>query len=302
MYKKAKILSISNGAGMSVKNLQVVSFDSDWKEIYLGTIRRNHFSAFCPHNVPNAVSIDFKWLHEDEGPDAENSSIVTLTVSKWCPLENCTVLALGSQFGIKLFDWDGSTLIYYYDFIENGIGIDEREVTGGQARGISALGSNYIAVGIHTGTIILFKVISNEKCFTCTVIDSQRCHVNPISDLASSSLNLEDGEEPSKEFLASGDEAGRINLWELKEETLRLLKVIDTFGEFPITTLAIWNRIAQGVVVAGYGSGHIRIFSVTSGAIVAEATAHAGWITGMDSANSSGLLVTCSEDGFVRVS
>ena len=168
MYNKTKVLSISNGAGMSVKNLQVVSFDSEWKEIYLGTIRRNHFSAFCPHNVPNAVSIDYKWLHQDEGPDAENSSIVSLTVSKWCPLENCTVLVLGSQFGIKLFDWDGSTLIYYYDFVENGIGVDDREVTGGQARGISALGSNYIAVGIHTGTILLFKVISSEKCFTCT--------------------------------------------------------------------------------------------------------------------------------------
>ena len=67
MYNKTKVLSISNGAGMSVKNLQVVSFDSEWKEIYLGTIRRNHFSAFCPHNVPNAVSIDYKWLHQDEG-------------------------------------------------------------------------------------------------------------------------------------------------------------------------------------------------------------------------------------------
>ena len=59
---------------MSVKNLQVVSFDSEWKEIYLGTIRRNHFSAFCPHNVPNAVSIDYKWLHQDEGPDQHSDA------------------------------------------------------------------------------------------------------------------------------------------------------------------------------------------------------------------------------------
>ena len=222
MYKKLKNLAISSGAGMTVKNLQVVSFDSEWKEIYLGTIRRNHFSAFCPNSVPNAVSIDYKWLHQDEGPDAENSSIVSLTVSKWCPLENCTILVLGSQFGIKLFDWDGSTLIYYYDFIENGIGIDEREVTGGQARGISALGANYIAVGIHTGTIILFKVISNEKAFTCTVIDTQRCHVSPISDLASSAIISED--EPTREILASGDETGQINIWEMKDETLKLVR------------------------------------------------------------------------------
>ena len=71
MYKKQKNLSISSGAGMSVKNLQVVSFDSEWKEIYLGTIRRNHFSAFCPNSVANAVSIDYKWLHQDEGHSVE---------------------------------------------------------------------------------------------------------------------------------------------------------------------------------------------------------------------------------------
>ena len=125
----------------------------------------------------------------------------------------------------------------------------------------------------------MFKVLCNEKSFTCTVIDSQRCHVNPISDLASSSITMET-EESSREILASGDEAGRINLWELKKETLHLLKVIDAYGDFPVTTLAIWNRIVQGVVIVGYGSGHLRIFSITSGAIVAEASAHAGWITG----------------------
>ena len=51
---------------------------------------------------------------------------------------------------------------------------------------------------------------------------------------------------------------------------------------------------------------HNRVHTIThlnpsGGAIVAEATAHAGWITGMDLAIVSGLLVTASEDGFVRV-
>ena len=51
-------------------------------------------------------------------------------MAKWCPLENCTVLVLGSQYGIRLYDWDGSALFYKFDFIENGIGVDERQVTG----------------------------------------------------------------------------------------------------------------------------------------------------------------------------
>ena len=56
-----------------------------------------------------------------------------------------------------------------------------------------------------------------------------------------------------------------------------------------------------GIIVAGYGSGQIRIFSVPDGDIVAEVDAHAGWITGMDLASQTGRLVTTAEDGIVRV-
>ena len=72
---------------------------------------------------------DFR-LHEDEGPEAEQNSIIIITTAKWCPLENCTVLVLGSQYGIRLYDWDGSALFYKFDFVENGIGVDEKQVTG----------------------------------------------------------------------------------------------------------------------------------------------------------------------------
>ena len=57
----------------------------------------------------------------------------------------------------------------------------------------------------------------------------------------------------------------------------------------------------SGIIVAGYGSGLMRIFSVPDGDIVAEVDAHAGWITGMDLASQTGRLVTTAEDGIVRV-
>lgn len=55
------------------------------------------------------------------------------------------------------------------------------------------------------------------------------------------------------------------------------------------------------MVVAGFGSGHIRMFDLPDGKIICEITAHAGWITGMDLASHSGLLLTAAEDGYVRV-
>ena len=148
MYEKGHTVIIEQGVGMTPKNLQVVSFDSEWKEIYLGTFRRDNFSAMCPNNVPSASNVKVKYVGKTE------DTTVTITSAKWCPLDNCTVLVLGknifqffrehfitfftlsgSQYGIKLFDWDGSAQIYDYDFNDNGIGVDDRLVAGGMARG-----------------------------------------------------------------------------------------------------------------------------------------------------------------------
>ena len=109
----------------------------------MGTVRRDVFSAVCPNPVPRAGKVDVHYR-------AKAAGVVVITSAKWCPLDSCTVLVLGCQSGLKLFDWDGSTQIFEYDFHENGIGVDDRYVAGGMARGIAAIGANYIAVGIHT--------------------------------------------------------------------------------------------------------------------------------------------------------
>ena len=74
--------------------------------------------------------------------------------------------------------------------------------------GVAALGANYISVGIHTGTILLFRVstVAASECpeaaaeatmssFRCENVDSQRCHVFPITDLASTSTISNESKE-----------------------------------------------------------------------------------------------------------
>ena len=74
--------------------------------------------------------------------------------------------------------------------------------------GVAALGANYISVGIHAGTILLFRVstvVTNEcpeaaaeatiSSFRCENVDSQRCHVFPITDLASTSTISSESKE-----------------------------------------------------------------------------------------------------------
>ena len=46
------------------------------------------------------------------------------------------------------------------------------------------------------------------------------------------------------------------------------------------------------MVVAGYASGHLRVFSASSGKIGAEVTAHARTINAVDVASEKGLVST----------
>ena len=56
MYEKGKVVTLNDTVGLMCKNLQVVSFDSAWQEIYIGTVRRDRFIAVCPNQVNNGVT------------------------------------------------------------------------------------------------------------------------------------------------------------------------------------------------------------------------------------------------------
>ena len=57
---------------------------------------------------------------------------------------------IGCQFGVQLYDWDGSVLIHSFDFQENGIGVDGKLVTGGLVKG----GRLHISILNHLDKLI----------------------------------------------------------------------------------------------------------------------------------------------------
>lgn len=52
------------------------------------------------------------------------------------------------------------------------------------------------------------------------------------------------------------------------------------------TSVKLW----KGIVVAGYGSGQIRLYEAVTGILHAEISAHARWIYSLDIAPFSGLV------------
>ena len=69
MYERGKEVSLESSVGLMVKNLQVVSFDSEWLEIYLGTVslyNHNHnqvVGCYRLHTTKYNYSI-YKFLNE----------------------------------------------------------------------------------------------------------------------------------------------------------------------------------------------------------------------------------------------
>lgn len=111
---------------------------------------------------------------------------------------------------------------------------------------------------------------------------------------------------PILQVLVSGDEVGVLNIWCLDSNTpadglIHKHRIENIPEEGTVMTISLWNKIEKGIAAVGFSSGQIRLFSVSSGQILAQVNAHAAWITGMDLASQTGTLITSAEDGFIRV-
>ena len=107
------------------------------------------------------------------------------------------------------------------------------------AAGVAALGSSYVAVGLHTGEIVMFRVCYDEAGYQCEYLSRYRNHLRNITDLATTTTTL-------GSMLASGDITGDINIWSLEEEEslVHRSKIGDWSGH-SVTTLSVWNKYKE---------------------------------------------------------
>lgn len=65
-----------------------------------------------------------------------------------------------------------------------------------------------------------------------------------------------------------------------------LMVMFPYFSSMCCSSVKLW----KGTVVAGYGTGQIRIYEAVTGILHAEVNAHARWIYSLDIAPFSGLV------------
>lgn len=277
MYRKEKPLVLKSSASSLSNNLSVlVALEKgvlNYAVVHKAVV--NIISASTDGSTVNSRNIVCK------EPSAAQQSTPMIIQAKWVCLPSRTVFVLTSLKGIQMFESDGSAMIYWHALGDvNSTDISEHANFG---RGITGIGENFICIGTQLGEIHVFSVPA--KGTNVTQKESLVGHRYPICDLASSGNQM-----------VSSDEQGNIIIWSLSGSSFKQTHSINGSG-FPCSTIIMWKN----VIVAGFGNGQIRLYSAETGKLAAQVNAHARWVTALDVASDNGMLLSASEDSYVRV-
>ncbi|KAM9743502.1 WD repeat-containing protein 54 isoform 1-T3 [Menidia menidia] len=280
MYHKERSIQIKNSASALYNNLDVLR---------IAPTRLTYFTVVHA-NVVNMVSASWDGLNyshrqlQSKEPNAATSTSLIMQAA-FCVLPSRDLLVVTSQKGIQMYESDGSIMVYWH-------ALDTPETPTAQAmfaRGISAVAENYICVGISSGAILVFDVPSKGSNITLSEVLEE--HKESITDIASECS----GCQSYIANLVTADDGGTLCVWKSGEE----FQLLNKISGFDVTCSSV--KLWKGTVVAGYGTGLIRLYEAITGILHAEVNAHARWIYSLDIAPFSGLLLSAAEDSFVRV-
>lgn len=280
MYKKGTSIQIKSSASLLCNNLDVCRLPGKpADDCNLAVIHKSVVWIFNPKEVLAKQSkidgaIPFKQVF-CKGESSQACSAILQ--AKWCVLPQRTLLILASVRGIQMFEEDGSIMVFWQALSPNPV-----EGLAQYARGIAAVGNEHICIGTADGNILVFLVPSKGP--SVKLQETLDTHQGSICDIVS------DGN-----IMASSDETGKILIWKSGGQFVKTAE-IDGFG-YPCSSLCIMDDL----VIAAYGSGHIRVFNSKTATILCEVCAHSRWINAIDLSQTKGLLVSVSEDTFVKV-
>ncbi|XP_061585938.1 WD repeat-containing protein 54 [Cololabis saira] len=280
MYHKEKSIQMKTSASALGNNLSVLRV-APRRLSYFTVVHANLVSMISA--AWDGLNYSHRQLQSKEPNVATSTSLIMQAA--FCVLPSRDLLVVASQKGIQMYESDGSIMVYWH-------ALDTPEAPIGQAvfaRGISAVSENYICVGVSSGQVLVFDVPSKGSNITLSEVLEE--HKESITDMASECS----GSQECIANMVTADDGGGLCVWKSGEE-FQLLNKISGF-DMSCSSVKLW----KGTVVAGYGTGQIRLYEAVTGILHAEVNAHARWIYSLDIAPFSGLLLSAAEDSLVRV-
>ncbi|XP_005088939.1 WD repeat-containing protein 54 [Aplysia californica] len=271
MFRKDKPITLKGSTSFLCNNLSVYVMPEK-KQLNYAVVHKSVVNIACA--TTDGTSVTGRQVACKEPSAAQGLPFVMQ--SKWVILPSRTVLVLTTHRGIQIYEPDGSAMIYWHALSDS---MDKSNY----GKGICGAGDNLICVGTESGAILVFEI--PPKGTNVTLFDTVKGHKSPITDLAAEG-----------EFMVSADDLGTIMVWRCSGSKFSQVSCVRGCG-WPCNSVAVW----KDVVVGGFSSGHIRVYNAASGTLGAEVTAHARSINAVHVACESGMLLTVSDDTFLKI-
>ncbi|XP_060581903.1 LOW QUALITY PROTEIN: WD repeat-containing protein 54-like [Ruditapes philippinarum] len=276
MFKKSKPLALKSSASMICNNLTVLN-NADRGSLNYASVHKYLINMVSTSTDGSQVTHKQVICKE---PSASQQSSSMIMQTKWVHLGNGrTILVLTSLKGIQMFEYDGSSMIYWHATCDASTDSNE---TSNFGRGIAAASESLVCVGTQQGAVLVFDV--PVKGTNVSVTATCQGHTSAICDLASEG-----------DVLVSADEDGNIIIWKTSGSSVQQTVKIPGNGD-PCTSRYFW----KGIIVAAFGNGQLCLYT-TAGKLASTVNAHARWINAIDIAKESGMVVSVSEDSYARV-
>lgn len=183
-------------------------------------------------------------------------------------------IAIATQTGVQVVNTDCTSTLGFFALPttrRNGQPPSMEPFT----RGLVFIEPNVLVVGTSSGDLLIFSY--NQNLQLLQTMDE--VHRAPVACIAASGS-----------YLASTDDEGVIQVWVLP--AFRRSVTISQYAGSPCTSACFCGS----TLIAGWASGHVRMFDAATGAPIAEICAHARAVTALAAHPRRNLFASVSED------
>ncbi|XP_049777534.1 WD repeat-containing protein 54-like [Schistocerca cancellata] len=274
MYEKDTEVMLVTSASLIYGNLKVHYSIEDETLRTFAVIHGGYINILIAHG-PNVRP---KYLPCIEMGTKPKHITAYVTEVKWAFFGNRYHLLVTSNLGINVYDQEGQIFKFTHPCC------DGPRSPGTFARGIALIGDQLLCVGNSSGYIYIFCYPDEESCQVLEVVRLFKAHDQAV-------ISLDSG----RKTMISTDNSGVVTIWAIDDSMSHLA----TIPSFSSVCTSLVN--CDSVVIAGYLSGHLRLFESPSGQLLYDVTAHARPVTALDFTPEAGLLLSVSEDSFIRI-
>ncbi|CAB3400927.1 unnamed protein product [Caenorhabditis bovis] len=252
---------------------------------YMGIIQGNNVHiGHWDNKTDGPVSWDT--IHAVASSPNERSSEITALGIVHPNARNYPIVVVGTVSDIQIYDVRKcSSKVVFKISLETALkmelAMDINRDIGPFCRGVTC-NDNTILVGTHSGEIVVIMCNGDSNFSTKRNLKE---HTHPIADIATCRYD---------EITISGSANGEVIVWQKPVKGVQARIATKQH-------ISVMNILRKQVII-GTMRGIVQLYSVATGALMCETTAHARVVTSISIAPESAYVLTASEDGVFIVS